>query len=226
MVSNIVRPLVVREISIIATDVCSKTTMYLMRWPRLDSHLQPTMSIHAPQPAGEFGLSEDWNSLFPKVYDELKRLALKHMATEREDHTLTPTALLHEAYLRVASESDQQVPLNRVQFFAIADQAMRRILVEHGRKHTRRKSIVEEHVLPDFESKQLMLGKSIDLVCLDEALEKLSVEHPEKAKLVEIRYFGGLTMIEAAGYLNMPLITANRHWAYARAWLARAVADE
>ncbi len=181
------------------------------------------MSIHSPQPASDFDLTEDWNSLFPKVYDELKRLALKHMAPERNDHTLTPTALLHEAYLRVSS-TVEQVPLSRVQFFAVAAQAMRRILVEHGRKHERRKFLVQEHVLRDIESRQLIVGNDVDLVCLDEALEKLSAEHPEKAKLVEIRYFGGLSMVEAASFLNMTLITANRHWAYARGWLARELA--
>lgn len=170
--------------------------------------------------------TEDLNELFPKVYDELKRLALMQMAPERGDHTLTPTALLHEAYLRVAIGQASAKPMSRIHFFALAAEAMRRILVEHARKHGRRQKVLRDRILPDLSGKQLVIGENTDLVELDSALTKLAGEHPQNAKLVQVRFFGGLTMAEAAEVLDVSLATANRQWAFARAWLARELMVE
>ena len=176
-------------------------------------------------PPVESNNSDDLNGLFTEVYDELKRLALMHMAQERGDHTLTPTALLHEAYLRVSGSRSVPAPKSRIHFCAMASAAMRRILVEHARKHGRRQRLLLDEVVVEMESKPLVERDLMDLVALDAALNKLVIAHPEKSRLVQIRYFGGLTMAEAAEVMQISLSTANRDWTFARAWLARELVE-
>ena len=167
------------------------------------------------------------NQLFPVVYAELKRLALYQMAPERDDHTLTPTALLHEAYLRIAGDEGQAAaPMSRVHFFAAAAEAMRRVLVEHARKHKRREQILRMDVFPSLASRQVGLGENPDLINLDNALTRLSRLFPEKAEVVKLRYFAGLALPEVAEVLEISLATVNRHWAYARAWLTRELIEQ
>lgn len=166
------------------------------------------------------------NQLFPVAYAELKRLALYQMAPERDDHTLTPTALLHEAYLRLTGDGNQSVTaMSRVHFFAAAAEAMRRVLVEHARKHNRRQQMLQHDVLPALGSLEVVPEESTNLVQLDVALTRLSHLFPEKAEVVKLRYFAGLTLAEVAEVLGMSLSTANRHWAYARAWLTRELIE-
>ena len=159
--------------------------------------------------------------LFPLAYEELKRLAVAQMSRERKDHTLTPTALLHEAYLRVCKTAEAIASMSRVQFFAFAAESMRRILVEHARKHVRRRELLLEKsagqtliTIPDSD-------ETIDLLLLDEALTEFAGLQPEKSELVKLKFFGGLTIEEIAEIQNISVPTANRHWAFAKAWLTR-----
>lgn len=165
--------------------------------------------------------SVEVNELFSLVYGELKGLANLHMMSEREDHSLSPTALLHEAYVRLAGSDEAALPMTRIHFFAAAAEAMRHLLIEHARKHNRRSQILRREFFSSAESKGLVLDVTTDLIELDDAIGHLARLHPEKADLMKLRYFGGLTLAEAAEALGVSLATANRHWAYARAWLSR-----
>ncbi len=180
----------------------------------------------APFVAGDDGPVEI-NQLFPVAYAELRRLAHFQMASERDDHTLTPTSLLHEAYLRLKGDGNQSVTaMSRVHFFAAAAEAMRRVLVEHARKHNRRQQMLQQDIFPAFGSLETVPGESDYLVQLDVALTRLSYLFPEKAEVVKLRYFAGLTLAEVAEVLGMSLSTANRHWAYSRAWLTRELVQQ
>ena len=162
--------------------------------------------------------------LWPLVYAELRRLAGAQMARERAGHTLDATALVHEAYLRLAGDAGPGFA-NRRHFFAAAGQAMRRILVENARARGRLKrggGQRREH--PDLDA--LAAGGDADeLLALHDALDRLAAHDPVKAQLVELRFFAGLTLEQAAECLGVSLSTADRAWRYARAWLYTAMAD-
>jgi RNA polymerase sigma factor (TIGR02999 family) len=164
--------------------------------------------------------------LLPLVYDELRRLAAQRLALETPGQTLQPTALVHEAYLRLVGAEPAQPWNSRGHFFAAAAEAMRRILVENARRKARLKrgGKAERRDLAELDLAVDAPGD--DLVALDEALDKLAEQHPEKAELVKLRYFAGLTMAEAAQALGISVSTADRHWAYARAWLFRFLSPE
>lgn len=163
--------------------------------------------------------------LLPLVYDELRRLAAARMSQEAPDHTLQATALVHEAYVRLVDQEDAPKWNHRGHFFAAAAEAMRRILVESARRRQSQKRGGDLERLPlDGVEPAATTGRP-DLLALDEALQRLSEERPEIAQLVTLRYFGGLTMQQAADSLGIPLRTAERHWTYARAWLLQAVAE-
>ncbi len=159
--------------------------------------------------------------LLPLVYDELRRLASQKLRHERAGHTLQPTALVHEAYLRLVTGNAEPRFKGRRYFFAAASQAMRRILVESARRKQtqraggdlKRQELVEDAVA--------FPQPSVDLLALDEALQRLATDAPRKAQLVELRYFAGLTTAEAAKLLDVSTATAERDWTYARAWLRR-----
>jgi RNA polymerase sigma factor (TIGR02999 family) len=156
--------------------------------------------------------------LWPLVYAELRRLAGAQMARERAGHTLDATALVHEAYLRLAGDADAGFA-NRRHFFAAAAQAMRRILVETARARGRLKrggGNRREH--PDLDALAAG-GSEDDLLALHDALEKFAGHDPVKAKLVELRFFAGLTMSQVSEVLGVSLATAERRWAYTKAWL-------
>jgi RNA polymerase sigma factor (TIGR02999 family) len=158
--------------------------------------------------------------LLPLVYRELRALAAKKMRQERPDQTLQATALVHEAYVRLVDQTCMPRWDGRWHFFAAAAEAMRRILVENARSRGRLKrgGSAERVNLEDVEL--AMDGHaSPDLLALDEALGELEQKHPEKAQLVKLRYFAGLTMEEAAQAMGISVRTAGRAWAYARAWL-------
>jgi len=161
--------------------------------------------------------------LLPLVYDELRKLAAARMADEARDQTLQPTALVHEAYLRLIGPGDEIRWDNRGHFFAAAAEAMRRILVDQARrKKTTRHGggLVRQDLEPDLAPAP---QPREDLIALDRALDQLAAEDPVKAELVKLRYFAGFTLAEAAEALGMSERTAGRHWTYARAWLRRAV---
>lgn len=155
--------------------------------------------------------------LLPLVYDELRRLATAKMASERPDHTLSPTALVHEAYLRLVGDEKFD---NRGHFFAAAAEAMRRILIENARrkKRVRHGGLLRRQPLDADHAAVAVDG---DLIALDGALRKFATTHPVHARLVELRYFAGLTGEESAKLLGISASTADRHWVFARAWLRR-----
>ncbi len=162
------------------------------------------------------------NELLPLVYADLRRLAAVQMDRERIDHTLTPTSLLHEAYFRVV-RSQQDRFQDRMQLYAVAAEAMRRILIEHARRHRRRLKIQATIPQEAIGLRSSAAPNTADIIEVDEVIEKLSVRHPEKAALVKMRFFGGLSIAEAAAAMGISSATADRHWAYARAWLSRAL---
>jgi RNA polymerase sigma factor (TIGR02999 family) len=167
---------------------------------------------------GDRAASEE---LLPLVYDELRRMAARKMSTEKPGQTLNATALVHEAYLRLVGtgEGEQQKWDGRGHFFAAAAAAMRRILVENSRRKSRVKHGGQVNRVPLDEEAVVSLPTSETLIALDEALTRFAAEEPEAAKIVELRYFAGLSIDEAADALGVSRATANRHWAYAKAWL-------
>ena len=159
--------------------------------------------------------------LLPLVYDELRKLAALKLAHEKPGQTLDATALVHEAYLRLVGGAGERSYRDRGHFFAAAAQAMRRILVDSARRKQtqkrgggRRRQELDAVAAPVPDE---------ELLALDEALEKLAAQDPQKARLVELRYFAGLTGEQAAEILGISPATADRHWAYARAWLQAEV---
>jgi len=156
--------------------------------------------------------------LLPLVYEELRHLAAAKMAQEPPGQTLQPTALVHEAWLRLAGSGPQQWN-SRGHFFGAAAEAMRRILIERARKRAR---VRHGGGLVRLDGRQLDVAITTDddlLLRVDEALEKLAVQAPDKAQLVKLRFFAGLSIAEAAEALGIAPATAKRHWAFARAWL-------
>ena len=168
-----------------------------------------------PKAAGE---------LLPLVYQELRRLAAFRMANESPGQTLQPTALVHEAWLRLVG-SEQQTWQNRGHFFGAAAEAMRRILIESARRKRALRHGGGQQRL-DIEEVNVATGmKDDELLALDEALEKFAVREREKAELVKLRYFAGLSFEEAAEVLGISVSTAKRWWAYARAWLFQEMTE-
>ena len=155
--------------------------------------------------------------LFELLYDELRRMAQHHLRSERPDHTLQATALVHEAYLRLV---DARQPLrNRAQFFCIASSAMRRVLVDHARAKRAAKRPGLQHKV-DLDEVPLISDEPYDdIINLDRALERLSQIDPRQGHIVELRYFGGLTSEEAGEALGISTVTVQRDWAVAKAWL-------
>jgi RNA polymerase sigma-70 factor, ECF subfamily len=160
------------------------------------------------------------DSLLPIVYQELRRLAASYLRRERSGQTLQPTALVHEAYLRLMKDKPDRWQ-NRAHFCAIAAHSMRQILIERARaRGTLKRGGAQPRVTFD---EALVAGgqRSFDLLALDEALERLAAFDPEQARLVELRFFGGLTVDETAEAMSISPATVKRHWSVARAWLAR-----
>ena len=158
------------------------------------------------------------DQLLPLVYKELRRLAAHFLKQERSDHTLQPTALVHEAYLRLLDQKNISVQ-NRAQFFAMAAQTMRRILVDYARSHHRQKRGGHQHEIALDEAIGLSQERATDLLALDDALNTLAQLYPRKSQVVELRYFGGLSVEETAEVLDVSRKTVMRDWDLAKAWL-------
>jgi RNA polymerase sigma factor (TIGR02999 family) len=164
--------------------------------------------------------------LLPLVYDELRKLAAQRLANEKPGQTLQATALVHEAYVRLVGADQAQHWNSRGHFFAAAAEAMRRILVEQARKRGRLKRGGDRQRL-DLDALQLPVQEVADeLLALDAALTEFAQKHPDKAALVQLRYFAGLTVAEAAQTLGISTSTADRQWTYARAWLYRRIVGD
>lgn len=164
------------------------------------------------------GNEEAADKLIPLVYAELRRLASSYMRKERSDHTLQATALVHEAYLKLI-EQRAVTWQSRAHFFGIAAQVMRRILVDHARGHLRDKRGGGERPVPIDEALVFAPAQSHQLVKLDEALNRLAQLDPRQGKIVELRFFGGLTVEETAEVLGISPKTVKRDWSIAKAWL-------
>jgi RNA polymerase sigma factor (TIGR02999 family) len=167
----------------------------------------------------EAGEPQAADKLLPLVYRELRKLAAARLANEKPGQTLQPTALVHEAFVRLVGGEAQQAWNSRGHFFAAAAEAMRRILVEQARRKRRLKHGGELNRVDLDSACASAEPPSIDVLALDEALTKLAAEEPAKADLVKLRFFAGLTMPEASAALGISLATAERYWTFARAWL-------
>ena len=160
--------------------------------------------------------------LLTLLYDELRQMAARQMAVETGTQTLQPTALVHEAWLRLAGKGNPHFA-NRAHFFGAAAEAMRRILIENARRKRAVRHGGGQHRLDIQEVEIAGPTKDDELLAVDEVLEKLALEDPQKAELVKLRYFVGVTLEEAAGILDISVPTAKRWWTFARAWLFREI---
>ena len=158
------------------------------------------------------------DELYPLVYDELHRLARRYMSRERKGHTLQTTALINEAYVRLVDQKNVQWA-NRSHFFAISAQIMRRILIDHARRHAYAKRGGGARPVSLEEAATVVPDQSEELLRLDEALKSLAEMDPRRSQVVELRYFGGLNNEEIAGVLHISENTVTRDWNMARAWL-------
>ena len=190
------------------------------------------LSTREPLPDDVSALLRAWTDgdqralarLTPIVYDELHRLAHYYLKREQAGHSLQTTALVNEAYMRLVDYKRMQWQ-NRAHFMATAAQAMRRILVDHARRHNLKRGAGAEHVSLDAEA-VVCADRSDDFGALDDALNALAARAPRKAKVVELRFFGGLTMEEAGEVLEVSARTVRREWRLAKAWLRREIMTE
>ena len=164
------------------------------------------------------GKRDTLDDFLPLVYDELKRIAAHKLASERRNHTLQATALVHEAYLRLIDQHSVNWQ-NRAHFFAIASEMMRRILVNYAESHNAKKRNEGKTLIALDEVEHLAAESEVDLIFLDNALKELAEFDPHAARIVELKFFGGLTNEEAAEVLGVSDSTVKREWRMARAWL-------
>jgi RNA polymerase sigma factor (TIGR02999 family) len=165
------------------------------------------------------------SDLLPLVYEELRALSHSYMRSERSDHSLQPTALVHEAYLRLA-RNDRMVWRSKSHFFAMAAIQMRRVLVEHARKAHAEKRVPRSLQVSLAEDLHHPAGATVELLAIDEALERLAEQHPREARIAELRLFAGMQIDEIATFLCVSERTVKYDWKLAQAWLARALRSE
>ena len=165
------------------------------------------------------------DQLLPVVYDELRKLALARLASERPGHTLSATSLVHDAYIRLVENNASHKWDSRGHFFAAAAEAMRRILVEAARARASTKHGGQFDRIELSDIAKTASGEQLDLLALDDALRELEQTHPEKAQIVKLRFFAGLSLDESAQAAGVSRATAQRHWTYARAWLFGQLKD-
>ena len=190
--------------------------------------LMPTMS---PQEVTQ--LLADWSRgdksaldrLFPLVHAELRRIARRQMNQERPGHTLQATALVNEAYLRLAGKQGFELQ-NRAHFFAVCAQVMRHILIDHARAHSRDKRGGSSAIRASLDEADLIAAEQAEeVIALDDALQSLERVDPQKGKIVELRYFGGLSIEQTAEVLNISPRTVRREWQRSKAWLYRMITE-
>jgi len=183
-----------------------------------------------PQPVTELlarwsqGDATARDELVPLVYDELRKIARRCLAGQRSSHTLQPTALVHEAYLRLAGR-DSIVWTDRIHFFAMAAQIMRQILVDHARKRKTAKRGGDTITVVVDDVSATSQQPSIDVLALDDALKRLATLDPRQSQIVELRFFGGLSIEKTAEVVKVSPATAKRDWTTARLWLHQAMSD-
>jgi RNA polymerase sigma factor (TIGR02999 family) len=165
------------------------------------------------------------DQLLPVVYDELRRQAARYLRRERVGHTLQTTALIHEAYIRLVDQKKVRWQ-NRAHFFGIAAQLMRRILVDHARTKKRAKRGGSDVRVSLAESTLMAKSRDLDVIALDQALDRLAQVDEQQAKVVELRFFSGLSVEETAEVLQISTATVKREWSMAKAWLHREITDD
>ena len=188
------------------------------------------MTEGMPSPGPVTRLLLDWSDgderardeMLPLVYDELRRLAARYLLRERRDHTLQPTALVHEAYLRLVDQRQVNWK-NRAQFVGLAAVMMRRILVNHARDRAAAKRGGDMQKVPLSDADEPGTPQDVDVIVLHEALDQLGAIDPRKSRIVELKFFGGLTTNEIAEVLQLSPATIERDWSFARAWLYDAI---
>ena len=158
------------------------------------------------------------DELMPLVYDTLRKLAASYLRRERGDHTLQPTALVHEAYARLVDQQSSSWE-NRTQFFGMAARLMRNILVDYARERLAAKRGGEQIRLSLGKAERVAGKSDVEIVALDDALNELAAVKPDHARIIELRFFGGLTIEETAEAMGLSHATVERDWAFARAWL-------
>jgi RNA polymerase sigma factor (TIGR02999 family) len=173
----------------------------------------------------EQGNSSASAELLPLVYEELRSLAARKLAKERNTSSLQPTLLVHEAYLRLVDAEQQTEWNSRGHFFGAAAEAMRRILVEQARRRKTLKRGANHHQVPIEFAEPVVEDKAVDLLSLDEALTQFESLWPNQARLVKLRYFAGLTIAQAAQAMQISESTAERYWTFARTWLFSKLSD-
>ena len=193
------------------------------------SETEPMMMVAT---SGVTQLLNDWQAgdrtaldkLTPMIYDELRRIAHRYVQRERNGHTLQTTALVNEAYLRLAG---QEKPgwQNRAHFFAVTAQVMRHILIDHARRRRYLKHGGELQQVSLADASLMSAERAAELIALDEALAELKQLDPRKSSVVELRYFGGLSLEEAAGVLGISVMTVRRDWRAAKAWLFKRMSE-
>jgi RNA polymerase sigma factor (TIGR02999 family) len=194
----------------------------------LTGSLGECVTSTTPEPVTE--LLARWSSgdvsardaLVPLVYDELRRIARRCLASQSSSHTLQPTALVHEAYLRLARRDSFDCQ-NRAHFFAMASQMMRQILVDHARKQATSKRGANPVTVVMDEAMAISKAPSLDLLALDDALHRLALLDPRQSSIVELRFFGGLSIEETSEVVKISVATTKREWATARLWLYQAM---
>lgn len=171
------------------------------------------------------GKSEAIDELMPLVYEELKRMAKKYMNSQPSGHTLQTTALIHEAYLKLADQREKRWQ-NRAHFFAVAAQAMRHILVDHARSQQTQKRGGETQIISLEDAAIISNERADEIVALDESLNNLFALDERKGRVVELRYFGGLSVEETAEVLKISEETVMRDWRFAKTWLLRELSGQ
>ena len=164
------------------------------------------------------------DALFPLIYQDLRGLAQSYLRQERKGHTLQATALVHEAYMRLVQVEGQSIE-SKAHFFRLAARAMRRLLVDYARQKSAKKRGENPVFQTQADLQHVGVWKNEELLDLDDALHRLAKQDPRKARLVELRFFGGLSILEAAEALGIGHSTADRDWAFAKAWLAKELGD-
>src|SRR4051794_28362307 len=185
--------------------------------------MQPPTQVSQLLQQWQEGSDEALEALMPLVYNELKRLAGSYLRRERPDHTLQSAALVNEAYLRLVDQTQTQWQ-NKAHFYGIAAQMMRRVLADHARGHN---AVKRGAGMPELELDEAMAqaqSRSVDVIDLEEALQKLEKLDPQQGRIVELRFFSGLSIEDTANVLGISPATVKRDWAAARAWLFREVA--
>ena len=163
------------------------------------------------------------DALIPLVYDELRRLAASYLRRKAGPHTIQATALVHEAYVRLADQSSISME-NRAQFYGLAAKVMRDILVDHARRRHAAKRGGDQLRLSLTEAERFGHKPEVELIALDDALKVLAATNPQHSRVVELRFFGGLTIEETSRVMSLSHATTERHWSFARAWLRRELA--